>query len=86
MNGYGLTIAVPRGTLFTETLAALDGLGIDTADVRASDRRLLFDEGCDIVTLGMYADTAHGRARYDSLGFADTHHFTSGPLLTRGRW
>jgi ATP phosphoribosyltransferase len=44
VNDYGLTIAVPRGALLTETLAALDGLGIDTADVRANDRRLLFDE------------------------------------------
>ena len=50
MNAYGLTIAVPRGTLFTETLAALDGLGIDTAEVRANDRRLLFDE-VGIVTM-----------------------------------
>jgi ATP phosphoribosyltransferase len=39
-----LTIAVPRGTLFAETLDLLDGLGVDTAEVRANDRKLLFAE------------------------------------------
>ena len=46
----GLRIAVPRGALFTETLDLLDTLGIDTAEVRANDRKLLFaDSG--IVTM-----------------------------------
>jgi ATP phosphoribosyltransferase len=41
-----LTIAVPRGALFAETLDLLDTVGIDTAAVRSNDRRLLFaDEG-----------------------------------------
>jgi ATP phosphoribosyltransferase/ATP phosphoribosyltransferase regulatory subunit len=45
-----LTIAVPRGALFDGTLDLLDGLGIDTSEVRSNDRRLLFaDEG--IVTM-----------------------------------
>jgi ATP phosphoribosyltransferase len=39
-----LRIAVPRGALFGETLDVLDRLGIDTAEVRAGDRRLLFSE------------------------------------------
>jgi ATP phosphoribosyltransferase len=39
-----LRIAVPRGALLSDTLALLDRLGIDTAEVRANDRRLLFDE------------------------------------------
>jgi ATP phosphoribosyltransferase len=39
-----LTIAVPRGALFAETLDLLDRLGIDTAEVRANERRLLFAE------------------------------------------
>ena len=39
----GLTIAVPRGALFGETLDLLDAIGIDTAEVRANDRKLLFD-------------------------------------------
>jgi ribosomal protein S18 acetylase RimI-like enzyme len=54
--------------------------------VTAALTRQLFDHGCDIVTLGMYADNAAGRAMYDALGFADEHRFTSGPLLVRGRW
>ena len=40
----GLRIAVPRGALMRETLDRLDGLGIDTAEVRANDRKLLFEE------------------------------------------
>jgi ATP phosphoribosyltransferase len=40
----GLTIAVPRGTLFEGTLDLLDGLGIDTGEVRSNERKLLFDE------------------------------------------
>jgi ATP phosphoribosyltransferase len=39
-----LTIAVPRGTLFGATLDRLDSLGVDTAEVRANDRKLLFAE------------------------------------------
>ena len=39
-----LTIAVPRGALFADTLGALDAVGIDTAEVRANDRKLLFAE------------------------------------------
>jgi ATP phosphoribosyltransferase len=50
VNRYGLTIAVPRGALFGETLDRLDRLGVDTAEVRANDRKLLFaDSG--IVTM-----------------------------------
>jgi ATP phosphoribosyltransferase len=40
----GLRIAVPRGALMTGALDRLDGLGIDTAEVRANDRKLLFEE------------------------------------------
>ena len=39
-----LTIAVPRGALLGETLDLLDTLGIDTAEVRANDRKLLFED------------------------------------------
>jgi ATP phosphoribosyltransferase len=46
----GLTIAVPRGALFSETLDLLDGLGIDTAEVRANERKLLF-ERAGLVTM-----------------------------------
>ena len=40
----GLTIAVPRGALFSETLDRLDAVGVDTAAVRGNDRKLLFAE------------------------------------------
>ena len=39
-----LRIAVPRGALMADTLDLLDRLGIDTAEVRANDRKLLFAE------------------------------------------
>jgi ATP phosphoribosyltransferase len=45
-----LRIAVPRGALFADTLDLLDRLGIDTAEVRANERRLLFEES-GIVTM-----------------------------------
>jgi ATP phosphoribosyltransferase len=50
VNRFGLTIAVPRGALFGETLDVLEALGIDTAPVRANDRRLLFAD-VGIVTM-----------------------------------
>ena len=49
MNGR-LTFAVPRGALFADSLGLLDRLGIDTAEVRNNDRRLLFAES-GIVTM-----------------------------------
>jgi len=42
-NG-GLTIAVPRGALFKETLDLLDAIGVDTDEVRSNDRKLLFGD------------------------------------------
>ena len=45
-----LTIAVPRGALLAGTLELLDRLGIDTAEVRANDRKLLFRDA-GIVTM-----------------------------------
>jgi ATP phosphoribosyltransferase len=41
---------VPRGALFGETLDVLDKLGVDTSEVRANDRKLLFDAG-QIITM-----------------------------------
>ena len=40
----GLTIAVPRGALFDETLDLLDRLGIETRPIRENERRLIFPE------------------------------------------
>jgi len=45
-----LTIAVPRGNLLGDTLDMLDRLGIDTAEVRSNDRKLLFEDA-GIVTM-----------------------------------
>jgi ATP phosphoribosyltransferase len=45
-----LTIAVPRGALFEGSLDLLDMLGLDTAEVRGNDRKLLFEEA-GIVTM-----------------------------------
>jgi ATP phosphoribosyltransferase len=45
-----LTIAVPRGSLFDGSLDLLDAIGIDTAEVRSNDRKLLFEEA-GIVTM-----------------------------------
>jgi ATP phosphoribosyltransferase len=44
VNRFGLTFAVPRGALFGETLDALEAIGVDTAEVRSNDRRLLFED------------------------------------------
>jgi ATP phosphoribosyltransferase len=40
----GLTIAVPRGLLFDDTVALLSQLGLDTAELRSNDRKLLFEQ------------------------------------------
>jgi ATP phosphoribosyltransferase len=45
-----LRIAVPRGMLFTPTLDLLDRLGLDSAEVRANDRKLVFPEA-GIITM-----------------------------------
>jgi ATP phosphoribosyltransferase len=40
-----LRVAVPRGALFGETLDALDGAGVDTAELRGGSRSLIFETG-----------------------------------------
>src|SRR5579862_5661317 len=40
----GLTIAVPRGALFGDTVDMLTKLGLDTSELRVNDRKLLFEE------------------------------------------
>ncbi len=45
-----LRIAVPRGALFSDTLDLLDRIGLDTAEVRANDRKLLFEDA-GIITM-----------------------------------
>jgi ATP phosphoribosyltransferase len=48
--GNGLTIAVPRGALFGGTVDLLAGLGLDTAELRSNDRKLLF-ENIGVITM-----------------------------------
>ena len=50
MRLEALRLAVPRGALMGETLDLLDRLGVDTSEVRANDRKLLF-EHAGIVTM-----------------------------------
>jgi ATP phosphoribosyltransferase len=50
MSLGGLRLAVPRGALMGETLDLLDALGVDTAEVRSNDRKLLFEDA-GIVTM-----------------------------------
>jgi len=64
---------------------AARGRGLGSAVTAALTRQLLA-RGCDVVTLGMYADNGAGRALYDRLGFVDSHRFSSGPLAVRSRW
>jgi ATP phosphoribosyltransferase len=40
----GLTIAVPRGALFADTVELLSALGLDTEELRSNERKLLFEE------------------------------------------
>jgi len=40
----GLTIAVPRGALFTGTVSLLAALGLDTGELRSNERKLLFED------------------------------------------
>ena len=50
MSRPALTVAVPRGALLRDTLDRLELLGLDTSEVRANDRRLLFAD-VGIVTM-----------------------------------
>lgn len=45
-----LTIAVPRGALLADTLDLLERAGLDVAEVRSNDRKLLF-ESAGIITM-----------------------------------
>ena len=41
---HGLTIAVPRGALFSGTVELLAALGLDTEELSSNDRKLLFKD------------------------------------------
>jgi ATP phosphoribosyltransferase len=61
----GLTIAVPRGALFKDTAGLLEGLGLDTEELRANDRKLLFEE------IGVITMRPSDVATYVEAGAAD---------------
>ena len=43
--GGPIKLAIPRGALWGETLDALDGIGVDTAEMRGDSRSLVFSAG-----------------------------------------
>jgi ATP phosphoribosyltransferase/ATP phosphoribosyltransferase regulatory subunit len=50
--GGALKLAIPRGALFEPTLDALDGIGLDTAEMRGDSRSLVFSiDGLTLVTM-----------------------------------
>jgi ATP phosphoribosyltransferase len=61
----GLVIAVPRGALFAETLDWLERLGIDTAEVRTNDRKMVFED------VGLIAMRPSDVPTYVAAGAAD---------------
>ena len=51
-GGGRLKLAIPRGALWDPTLDALDGLGVDTSEMRGDSRSLVFQaEGVTLVTM-----------------------------------
>ena len=51
MSG-ALKLAIPRGALWDETLDALDGIGVDTSEMRGDSRSLVFSvDGMTLVTM-----------------------------------
>ena len=50
--GGPLTLAIPRGALWDETLDALGGVGVDTSEMRGGSRSLVFSaNGLTLVTM-----------------------------------
>jgi ATP phosphoribosyltransferase len=45
-----LTLAVPRGALFDDTVDLLSNLGVDASELRSNDRKLLF-ENIKVITM-----------------------------------
>jgi ATP phosphoribosyltransferase len=74
----GLTIAVPRGALFAETLDRLDALGLDTTEVRENDRKLLFAD------LGLITMRPSDVPTYVEAGAADLGITGKDVLLEQG--
>ncbi len=58
------------------------GLG---ASITAWAARRMFEEGCDVITLGVYSENLVGRRMYDRLGFTVNRALTSGALADARR-
>ncbi len=51
-SGESMKLAIPRGALFGPTLDALDGIGLDTSEMRGDSRSLIFSlNGLTVVTI-----------------------------------
>ena len=79
--GEGLTIAVPRGALFSGTVDLLAGLGYDTDELRSNDRKLLFED------IGVITMRPSDVPTYVEAGAADLGVTGKDVLLEQaGRW
>jgi ATP phosphoribosyltransferase len=76
----GLTIAVPRGALFDGTVELLGALGLDTAELRSNDRKLLFEE------IGVITMRPSDVPTYVEAGAADLGITGKDVLLEQGGW
>src|SRR5690349_1565519 len=75
----GLTIAVPRGSLFADTVDLLASLGVDTDELRSNDRKLLFEE------IGVITMRPSDVPTYVEAGAADIGVTGKDVLLEQGR-
>lgn len=73
-----LTIAVPRGALFEETVDLLEGLGLDTTELRTNERKLLFED------IGVITMRPSDVPTYVEAGAADLGITGKDVLLERG--
>ncbi|HTR88737.1 MAG TPA: ATP phosphoribosyltransferase [Solirubrobacteraceae bacterium] len=74
----GLTLAVPRGALFRETVALLEALGVDTSELASNDRKLLFED------IGVITMRPTDVPTYVEAGAADIGITGKDVLLERG--
>jgi ATP phosphoribosyltransferase len=64
-RGAELTIAVPRGALFDDTVALLERLGLDVRELRSNERKLVFED------IGVITTRPSDVPKYVAAGAAD---------------
>ena len=64
-RGAKLTIAVPRGALFDDTVALLERLGLDVRELRSNERKLVFED------IGVITTRPSDVPKYVAAGAAD---------------